>query len=458
MDVLSLGPNITESDLSLDVLGNDLIVRVLDNGLLTTDQITLSDWFNVDNRIESIQFNDGTVWDVGAIQSRLPDTITLVDGIDAQGSGNVTTYTFTPGSDNPPGFAITLTDAGGLDAIQFNRAVLTVAGNDYYATPSLTGYSRDGNDLVLDIAVNSNIGSIPDGSGAVRIQDYYTAAGFIETIAFFDGVLNENNLAPVVNDTAVDQVIELDTSYNYPLTTDTFTDSQFDLLTVSASVVSGPLPGWLNFDAETLTFSGTPTTGDSEFLEIIVTARDAGGLTASVDFNLNVGNVNLAPTVADAIEDQTAKAQEVFNFVIPSNTFSDMNLNDTLTYSVLSLVIGQLPAWLSFDANTGTFSGTPGDADVGSIDLIVTATDGGGLSATDTFSLTVNEFNVAPEAWPDYATVTYSPPPAVNSDEFLVNTTTSRDLFNPAVIGLASSGFVAVWAHEERISGQRLLQ
>src|SRR3990172_1008529 len=51
IDVLSLGPNITESDLSLDVLGNDLIVRVLDNGLLTTDQITLSDWFNVDNRI-----------------------------------------------------------------------------------------------------------------------------------------------------------------------------------------------------------------------------------------------------------------------------------------------------------------------------------------------------------------------------------------------------------------------
>ena len=32
VDVLSLGPNITETDLSLDVLGNDLIVRVLDQG------------------------------------------------------------------------------------------------------------------------------------------------------------------------------------------------------------------------------------------------------------------------------------------------------------------------------------------------------------------------------------------------------------------------------------------
>ena len=338
-----------------------------------------------------------------------------------------------------------LTDAGGLDQIAFQRAVLNVGGNNFYATPSLAGYSRDGDDLVLTIAIDSDIGTIPDGSGQVRIQDYYTAAGFVETIAFFDGVLNENNLAPVVNDTAVDQIIALDTTYNYQLTTDIFSDSPFDLLTISASVVTGQLPAWLSFDPDTLAFSGTPTAGDSAYLEIIVTARDAGGLTATVDFNLNVGNINLAPTVADAIEDQTAKAQEVFNFVIPSNTFSDANLNDTLTYSVVSLVTGQLPAWLSFDANTGTFSGTPGDADVGSVDLIVTATDGGGLSATDTFTLAVNEFNVAPVANPDRTSVVIAPPPVVNTDEFLVNTTTARNQFDPEAVGLTGGGFVTVW-------------
>ena len=55
-----------------------------------------------------------------------------------------------------------------------------------------------------------------------------------------------------------------------------------------------------------------------------------------------------------------------------------------------------LPSWLSFDAGTRTFSGTPLNEDVGTIALKVTATDSGSASVTDTFNLTVTNTNDAP--------------------------------------------------------------
>jgi Ca2+-binding RTX toxin-like protein len=49
-----------------------------------------------------------------------------------------------------------------------------------------------------------------------------------------------------------------------------------------------------------------------------------------------------------------------------------------------------LPGWLSFDADSRIFSGTPGVADVGTFEIAVTVTDIGGLSATDAFTLAVS--------------------------------------------------------------------
>ncbi|MEN0582285.1 putative Ig domain-containing protein, partial [Phytobacter palmae] len=53
-----------------------------------------------------------------------------------------------------------------------------------------------------------------------------------------------------------------------------------------------------------------------------------------------------------------------------------------------------LPAWLSFTPSTGTFSGTPGNADIGSLVIRVTATDAGNTSISTTFSLTVTRAGI----------------------------------------------------------------
>ena len=56
-----------------------------------------------------------------------------------------------------------------------------------------------------------------------------------------------------------------------------------------------------------------------------------------------------------------------------------------------------LPDWLSFDASTRTFSGTPENGDVGSLDVRVTATDPHGSSVDDTFTLTTANTNDGPD-------------------------------------------------------------
>ena len=75
-----------------------------------------------------------------------------------------------------------------------------------------------------------------------------------------------------------------------------------------------------------------------------------------------------------------------------------------LTYTATLSDGSALPSWLSFDANTRTFTGTPLNADVGNISVKVTVTDGS-LSATDTFILTVANTNDAPTGLTLSATV-----------------------------------------------------
>ncbi|WP_152625206.1 putative Ig domain-containing protein, partial [Cellvibrio sp. OA-2007] len=57
---------------------------------------------------------------------------------------------------------------------------------------------------------------------------------------------------------------------------------------------------------------------------------------------------------------------------------------------------GALPAWLSFNAGTRTFSGTPTNAFVGTVSIDVIANDGNGGTVTDTFDIVVANTNDAP--------------------------------------------------------------
>ena len=97
---------------------------------------------------------------------------------------------------------------------------------------------------------------------------------------------------------------------------------------------------------------------------------------------------NAAPTVATPIPDQNARVGAPFSHTFPANTFNDAD-GDPLTYSATGL-----PAWLGFDPATRTFAGTP--TAVGTPAVTVTASDGNGGSASDTFAIAISAANAAP--------------------------------------------------------------
>jgi len=133
-------------------------------------------------------------------------------------------------------------------------------------------------------------------------------------------------------------------------------------------------------------------TGDSVNETFNVTSVD--GTTSTVQITINGSND--APTLSNVITDQTTEEDTPFSFTVPANTFDDVDTGDTLLYSASLGDDSSLPSWLSFDADTQTFSGTPDNNDVNEFNVKVTATDTGGLSASDEFSFTVNNVNDAP--------------------------------------------------------------
>ena len=204
----------------------------------------------------------------------------------------------------------------------------------------------------------------------------------------FDIVVGNANDAPTVATPIADQNATEDAAFSFQFAANTFADVDVgDSLTYTASGT----PAWLTFNAATRTFSGTPLNADVGTVTITVTADDGHGGTASDSFDIVVGNANDAPTVANAIADQNATEDSAFSFVAPANTFADVDVGDTLTYSASGA-----PAWLTFNAATRTFSGTPANADVGSVTVTVRATDAGGLFVEDNFTLTVGNTNDAP--------------------------------------------------------------
>ncbi len=103
---------------------------------------------------------------------------------------------------------------------------------------------------------------------------------------------------------------------------------------------------------------------------------------------------NAAPVVANAIADQTSAEDAAWSFVVPSNAFSDPDGN-VLTLTATLADGAALPSWLTFNAATRTFSGTPPRDYNGVLELKVAASDGT-LSVSDVFKLTVTPLNDAP--------------------------------------------------------------
>jgi VCBS repeat-containing protein len=276
----------------------------------------------------------------------------------------------------------TVTDVDG-DALTYS--VSQQAANGFVTiTDAATGiysYSPDanynGSDTFIITASDGNGGSVPVTISVTVtfVNDAPAAANEIANQAATEGVL-----------------------FTFQVPSSTFADIDAgDSLTYSATMLDGSaLPSWLTFHAATRTFSGTPLNGQDGTITIRVTATDTALANAAAEFTLTVQAVNDVPIVANSIANQVATEDVPFTFEVPSTTFADTDVGDSLTYMATKIDGSALPSWLTFDPETRTFSGTPLNGQDGAFTIIVTATDSGLASASARFNLTVHAVNDAP--------------------------------------------------------------
>ena len=206
------------------------------------------------------------------------------------------------------------------------------------------------------------------------------------TIADNDGTNN----APTVATAIPDQDATAGAAFSYAFPANTFADADGDPLGYTATQGDdSALPTWLSFTEGSRSFSGTPQAANVGTLSVKVTATDGNGGSVSDTFTITVSAapVNAPPVVAAAIGEQRATVGTVFRHQFPAGVFNDPT-NDPLTFSASQGDDSALPAWLAFDGDTRTFSGTPTAADVGVLTVKVSASDG--VSAVyATFTITV---------------------------------------------------------------------
>lgn len=192
-------------------------------------------------------------------------------------------------------------------------------------------------------------------------------------------------------------------------------------MTITASL------GNINRALDGMSFTPTANFSGSANVQIITNDQGnlgSGGPLSDTDtVNITVNPVNDVPTVANLIADQTATEDSLYSFQVDANNFNDVDTADTLTYTATLADETALPSWLTFDAATRTFSGTPLNGDVGTLNVNVIATDSANTTATDSFTLSVNNTNDAPIANSEALSTLRTQPIIISRAELLANDT-----------------------------------
>ena len=239
--------------------------------------------------------------------------------------------------------------------------------------------------------------SLPEGDAVLDGFTYFVTDGKLTSnVAGVSIILTGVNDAPAVTSTIEDQVASVGEAFGVSVPEYFFHDvDNGDSLTITMTQADGSaLPSWLEVEEENyyaenyLTLFGVPSAEDLGTITVRVTATDSHGASASIDFDLEVINVNHAPT-AGILEDVLVFEGESLSLTLPSDLFDDQDDGDHLSLSISGIDGGSLPSFFVFDAETGTLTVTPSWDAAGVYTVIVTATDIAGESTSTAFDVGV---------------------------------------------------------------------
>src|SRR5213078_3433880 len=204
----------------------------------------------------------------------------------------------------------------------------------------------------------------------------------------FTVTVREVNVAPVLSVPANQTIDELSAL----AVTASATDADVPANTLTFSLVSPPAGMTINGSSGAINWTPTEAQGPStNTITVVVTDNGVPALSATNSFTVTVREVNVAPVLSvpanQTIDELSALA------VTASATDADVPAN-TLTFSLVSP-----PAGMTINGSSGAINWTPTEAQGPSTNTItVVVTDNGvpALSATNSFTVTVREVNVAP--------------------------------------------------------------
>ena len=222
-----------------------------------------------------------------------------------------------------------------------------------------------------------------NANGEVTITINVTDDGQLSDEISFDVAVLSINDSPEANSNSLLDATE-DSEYQFDVST-LFSDADGDNLSYALE----DAPVWLSLTNSLIV--GTPTNNNVGSSSFTIIATDPTGASVNNEYALVVINTNDSPTVSNAATDITATEDVLLSSLLSDDVFEDIDGDDlTITASFNGA------DWLTFDATSQRFTGTPTNDDVGSITISITATDPSGASVSDEVTLTVLNTNDTP--------------------------------------------------------------
>jgi hypothetical protein len=351
--------------------------------------------------------SDGMAYSVSA--NTLTVDVTAVNDAPTAANGTLTTAEDTALTLTVANFNFSDVDTGAaLSKVQISTlpsvGALKLNGEDVTQNQEILVADITANKLVFTPAANANGAAY--ASIGFKVSDgmaYSVSANTltVDVTAVNDAPTAENGTLTTAEDTAL------------TLTAVNFNFSDVDTGAALSKVQITTLPS-----VGALKLNGVDVTQNQEILVADITANKLvftpaenanGAAYASIGFKVSDGMaysvsantltvgvtaVNDAPTVANPLADQSAGLGLAFSYVVPANAFADVDAGTSLTYTATQADGTALPSWLTFNAAARSFSGTPANADLGTLSVKVVASDGQ-LNVSDIFDVVVTDPNVS---------------------------------------------------------------
>ncbi len=385
VDIDSTAGNQDEVRFDVGIAPSEVLVsRVVDDIRLRVEgggDVFLRNWFDPVQKIESVTFADGTIWDSATIEF-LASQAANQPPVLAQPIADQT-------APEDAAFSFTLPAGTFVDADAGDTLALSAALADGSALPAWLSFNAM-TQTFSGTPTNGDVGSFEVRVAATDASGLFTSDDFALT------VVNTNDAPVTVEDTgAVQEDGALIASGNV-LANDSDVDVGTTLVVAAPGDLAGAY-GALSLAADggyTYTLNNAASAVQSlaagqSVTDAFTYAASDGLVSTSGTLTIGVAGTNDAPLVSQPLADLTTTERQAFSFVVPENTFADVDAIDTLSYAAALASGGALPSWLVFDSVTRTFSGTPGEYDIGTFAIAVTATDPSGTQAADEFNLSV---------------------------------------------------------------------